>query len=476
MKELSGSRWNSDRMKFRVCKIITVVLVLCLLPQQIRGAVLWTGCDYFNENDLQIWGVTADEITKVTNPGRVYSFSDLSNYSAYISDMPSYIGNKIENSFHWCNRSRLGYIKLFKVKGGSNVSFLLGENFYVYCAEFDSNFIMLDDGLWRTTGDRYPIKEDTAWILIVFRSDNGDLSIGAGSDTEICSADILTGGYEYIIFEPFTYSFNLNGGTYMGSSKSFTMERLGVEPVILPMPERYGYKFGGWRNADGTIYSGKLDTTYDSQIFKDTSFTAVWWPVKAESISLNREYVILEQNNGETVQLTADIMPENTLNKSITWKSDNEEVATVDENGLVTALNTGIATITATTENGVQAECDIYVMGFEVSVPSYCNLYDAYEIDVKVYNNGTEGMSDRKRIILDADSEIELIRIGDESTTCHVLAESSTKYGEGYSSLSGEYVVDTVDSETVYYRLVPSEDIKKSGDYEGNITFTVSVR
>lgn len=53
-----------------------------------------------------------------------------------------------------------------------------------------------------------------------------------------------------------------------------------------------------------------------------------------------------------TKQLTAVVYPTNAANKNVTWKSNNNDVATVDSTGLVTAKAVGTATITATTEDG----------------------------------------------------------------------------------------------------------------------------
>ena len=61
-------------------------------------------------------------------------------------------------------------------------------------------------------------------------------------------------------------------------------------------------------------------------------------------------------------QLTATVAPEDATDKSVTWSSDNEAVATVDENGLVTAVAKGSATITVTTADGnFTATCTIMV-------------------------------------------------------------------------------------------------------------------
>ena len=75
----------------------------------------------------------------------------------------------------------------------------------------------------------------------------------------------------------------------------------------------------------------------------------------------------LELTEGDIVQLTATITPQDASNKKVTWTSDNEEVATV-ENGKVTARKSGTATITASVENGeIKATCKITVIGHDVT-------------------------------------------------------------------------------------------------------------
>lgn len=77
--------------------------------------------------------------------------------------------------------------------------------------------------------------------------------------------------------------------------------------------------------------------------------------------------VILNYTNAnvekdQTLQLTAQIQPDNTTDSTvITWSSSDETVATVDENGLVTARGGGKADIIATAANGTTAVCTINV-------------------------------------------------------------------------------------------------------------------
>lgn len=54
----------------------------------------------------------------------------------------------------------------------------------------------------------------------------------------------------------------------------------------------------------------------------------------------------------DELQLVASVQPANATNKKVTWSSTNETIASVDENGLVTAKAEGNANITVTTEDG----------------------------------------------------------------------------------------------------------------------------
>ena len=81
---------------------------------------------------------------------------------------------------------------------------------------------------------------------------------------------------------------------------------------------------------------------------------------KVTGVSLNKDSLTLVE--GGTATLTATITPNNASNKSVTWSSDNESVATVNATGEVTAIGAGTATITATTvDGGKTATCTVTV-------------------------------------------------------------------------------------------------------------------
>ena len=53
----------------------------------------------------------------------------------------------------------------------------------------------------------------------------------------------------------------------------------------------------------------------------------------------------IELIEGQTHNLTATVLPESATDKALEWKTSNSDVATVDENGYVTAVSAGNATV-----------------------------------------------------------------------------------------------------------------------------------
>lgn len=91
---------------------------------------------------------------------------------------------------------------------------------------------------------------------------------------------------------------------------------------------------------------------------------------KAEEVaivSITIEPTSFVINAGETKQLTVTALPENATKKekilsTLVWHSDNEEVASVDENGMVTAKKYGTTTISASIPDGfVTGSCEVTV-------------------------------------------------------------------------------------------------------------------
>lgn len=98
----------------------------------------------------------------------------------------------------------------------------------------------------------------------------------------------------------------------------------------------------------------KYATVEDVGLFLYVEYFGKNYSVPLRGINLDQTAATIAVN--ETLQLTATVTP----TSPVTWSSSNPDVATVDENGLVTAVSKGTATITASA-GGLSATCEIMV-------------------------------------------------------------------------------------------------------------------
>ena len=109
-----------------------------------------------------------------------------------------------------------------------------------------------------------------------------------------------------------------------------------------------------------------LTLAYNQVDVCNENFEDVYFEIIDGSITVNGFDVFTdgstEIETGETLQMLVSLSESNVLKKEIIWSSDNELVATVDENGLVTGVGEGNATITATIAgSSCSASCEISV-------------------------------------------------------------------------------------------------------------------
>ena len=111
--------------------------------------------------------------------------------------------------------------------------------------------------------------------------------------------------------------------------------------------------------------------------------------ISVKGVTLNETTATVEAGN--TYQLTATVQPTNATNQKVTWSSDNTDIATVNEKGLVTAVKEGTANITVTTEDGNHtAKCVVTVTAKEEEkVPATEVTLDKKELTLTV--GGTDG-------------------------------------------------------------------------------------
>ena len=114
-----------------------------------------------------------------------------------------------------------------------------------------------------------------------------------------------------------------------------------------PYDEDCTYKFIATDKA-GNVTEKTVNVYYNDKV------------VSVTGVSLNESSITLDVGGSKT--LAATVTPENATNKKVRWTSDNETVATVSEDGVVTAVAGGTAVITATTHDGLfTATCTVTV-------------------------------------------------------------------------------------------------------------------
>lgn len=80
--------------------------------------------------------------------------------------------------------------------------------------------------------------------------------------------------------------------------------------------------------------------------------------IKTESITISGADTVVV---GETLSLSVVFTPSNATNQTVSWHISNPEIASIDENGVLTAIKEGTVKVAAVTADGINTECEIEV-------------------------------------------------------------------------------------------------------------------
>ncbi len=260
-------------------------------------------------------------------------------------------------------------------------------------------------------------------------------------------------------------SSNANGASYKYSIKNITLgETEFTEVTTLNTNE---YTFTGLTINNEYVIQVELVTSKGSDIKETESIKTE--PPKVTSITLDKTNI--ELTKGGTDLVTATVLPEEAIDKTITWTSSNEDVATVDSEGNVTAIGEGIAIITVTSNEvgTVTVSCNITVTppppptagagGTTHTAKQIQYTWEELNSIAKVIsdNYGTgEGQvnNDTAEVVVSINGKTDTLGIGDWTTVNglrvrilgfnHDTLASTEAYREGetntYAGISFEYV------------------------------------
>ena len=220
--------------------------------------------------------------------------------------------------------------------------------------------------------------------------------------------------------------------------------------------------------------TGVISVTVGEMVFNGNTFTVT------EGTALSKSQLTLYPypHYAENLQVISD-----TGNNTLNWSSSDETVATVDENGLVTPLKIGSATITVTIENNTLAECVVNVLDGPVTKLEL-NLTDLdlhkgdmetlsiATLEAEVEQTGTPIWSSEDETVATVDQQGNVTAVGAGTATITLTVDNATAtctvsvfpniYVAGYQIINGIDVATLWKNDTAIMLSDGSSDAKAS--------------
>lgn len=255
--------------------------------------------------------LTASELTE----GQPLSASIL---SGGVASTASTNGTTVAGIFEWAEPN--------KIPGVGD-----DQSYKVEFTSYDPNYSNNE------TNAKITVKSTGASVITFEQPENGTLKVytvdESGEQTEINSGTAVAPGSKLIVeVEP---------------AKGYELENLQIGE------KSYTSNSAQIDNVEGSlaIIATMKESTPDTPVVPDVRVTGVKLNVTSKSIAV-----------GESFVLKATVSPSNATMQSVSWSSSDETVATVDADGIVTALKVGSCKITVATDDGNKtATCDVSV-------------------------------------------------------------------------------------------------------------------
>ena len=179
-----------------------------------------------------------------------------------------------------------------------------------------------------------------------------------------------------------------------------------------------------------------VQTSSTSQTSTKTSTSSTPSKVNASSVEIDEDD--LELVIGELKILTATVLPSNTTDKTITWRSSDKDIVMIDAEGELKALDVGEVTITVKTINGKEDTINVTVNPIKVSEIKIDKLDVNMKVDETVVLTATvlpedatdktiEWTSENEEIVIVENGVIKAINPGSTKIICKSKDEIQTE-------------------------------------------------
>ena len=218
----------------------------------------------------------------------------------------------------------------------------------------------------------------------------------------------------------------------------------------------------------------KTETTSESDDVSDVDTTEY----QETAVQLTEFFVVASQKQvtkGETAQLTLTIKPDNYPNKDVTWSSSNDATATVDENGVVTTLEVGTVTITATLKSDptISSSVTIVVNPIKVSKITVTGYGKDYLVKGNTVTLGTtvepSDAADKSIVWSSSNEEVATV---DQNGKVKAVGQGtvSIKAMNDNSGVYGEQVITVYDNTPANYKV----NVYVTNENQ-NTTYTINI-
>lgn len=160
--------------------------------------------------------------------------------------------------------------------------------------------------------------------------------------------------------------------------------------------------------------------------------------VAVTGVTLDKPTAVLAP--GQTIQLTHEVAPSDATDKTVTWKSSDEAVASVDDKGMVTAHEVGEAKITVSTTDGNQeAYCQVEVTYFVTGVSLNTATLSIMKGFSETLTATVEPEEAINKEVTWATSNSGIVSIDPDGLTCEVTGVAKGKATITVKTVDGEF-------------------------------------
>lgn len=231
----------------------------------------------------------------------------------------------------------------------------------------DSDFVVVCKGQFENNNEEqtvilpFTVKATHIRLRVSSVHDHNNSYLTASKITLWQEDDANDSDVSKVISVPSVSSNDINLGT-VSTDKSLMLDKIDTAVTMTATPAS-GCHFVKWLITDADGATTEKSTAVLNEVVNSKSqysYVALFAKDAEVSVSLDQTYITMTAGDSVTQTLTATV--KNATNSTVDWTTDKPDVATVD-NGVITAVSAGEATITATSkeDNTKSATCTVVV-------------------------------------------------------------------------------------------------------------------